>query len=156
MHSISLNKRLGQILLLWHIYDRLDLLEVGRRWNMKRTESTLVHWAVVPTPTVWEKNISKYIEIIKWKRMLTFKHPSGASPIPTASILSAQSVVVVTRPHRSTTCLVWENFSTCYKYWIWKQTNHWWTRHNNDASFVYTPSRGGMGKDQSCVTHSST
>ena len=84
---------------------------------MKRAESALLHRLVVSTPTVWEE---------KWKwqssrknRMLTFKGLPSASPIPRASKLSAKCVVVVTRPHTSKTCLVWENFTICYEYWIW-------------------------------------
>ena len=84
---------------------------------MKRAESALLHRLVVSTPTVWEE---------KWKwqsarnnRMLTFKGLPSASPIPRASKLSAKCVVVVTRPHPSKTCLVWENFTICYEYWVW-------------------------------------
>ena len=95
--------------------------------------------------------------------MLTFKGLPSASPIPRASKLSAKCVVVVTRPHPSTTCLVWENFTICYEYWVW-------IRPINDGyvtittRILFTRPKGGLSETPFerkvrvtwRVTHSST
>ena len=128
---------------------------------MKRAESALLHRLVISTPTVWE-------EKLKWQssrnnRMLTFKGLPSASPIPRASKLSAKCVVVVTRPHPSKTCLVWENFTISYEYWIW-------IRPINDGyvtittRILFTRPKGGLSETLFerkvrvtwRVTHSST
>ena len=114
-----------------------------------------------PYSTVWE-------EKLKWQssrnnRMLTFKGLPSASPIPRASKLSAKCVVVVTRPRTSKTCLVWENFTICYEYWIW-------IRPINDGyvtittRILFTRPKGGLSETLFerkvrvtwRVTHSST